>query len=91
MQVNGHFASKLDPLGLDNRPPNPELDPASFGFTEADMDREFYIGTELMSGFLATDRPIKTLREILERLRQTYCNTVGFEVSWPGAGVRILC
>jgi 2-oxoglutarate dehydrogenase E1 component len=30
----------LDPLGLDQRPPNPELDPASYGFTAADMDRE---------------------------------------------------
>lgn len=39
-QVNGHFAANLDPLGLDKRPPNRELDPASFGFTEADLDRE---------------------------------------------------
>lgn len=39
-KVNGHFAASLDPLGLDQRPPNPELDPASYGFSEADMDRE---------------------------------------------------
>lgn len=39
-QVNGHFATTLDPLGLDVRVPHPELDPASYGFTEADMDRE---------------------------------------------------
>ena len=39
-QVNGHFAAKLDPLELEARPRNPELDPASYGFSEADMDRE---------------------------------------------------
>jgi hypothetical protein len=39
-KVNGHFAAHLDPLGLDNRPPNPELDPANYGFSEADLDRE---------------------------------------------------
>lgn len=40
LQVSGHFAAQLDPLGLDKRPPYPTLDPAFYGFTEADMDRE---------------------------------------------------
>ncbi|KAF8071292.1 ogdh [Scenedesmus sp. PABB004] len=78
-QVNGHFAATLDPLGLDKRPPNPELDPASYGFTDADLDREFFLGTWSMSGFLNEDRPIRTLREILTRLRETYCGTIGYE------------
>jgi 2-oxoglutarate dehydrogenase complex dehydrogenase (E1) component-like enzyme len=39
-QVNGHFAAQLDPLGLDKRPLHTELDPATYGFSEADMDRE---------------------------------------------------
>jgi 2-oxoglutarate dehydrogenase E1 component len=38
--VNGHFAAQLDPLGLDMRLPPPELELATFGFTEADLDRE---------------------------------------------------
>ena len=39
-QVNGHLKSKLDPIGLDARPVPIELDPALYGFTEADLDRE---------------------------------------------------
>jgi hypothetical protein len=39
-QVNGHFAATLDPLGMDKRPPHPELDPSYYGFTDADLDRE---------------------------------------------------
>ena len=40
LQVNGHFMAKLDPLGLDQRPTPVELDPALYGFTDKDMDRE---------------------------------------------------
>jgi 2-oxoglutarate dehydrogenase complex dehydrogenase (E1) component-like enzyme len=39
-QVNGHSLANLDPLGLDNRPTPIELDPALYGFTEADLDKE---------------------------------------------------
>lgn len=39
-QVNGHFAANLDPLGLDTRPLPTELDPAFYGFTDKDLDRE---------------------------------------------------
>eukprot|EP00967_Tisochrysis_lutea_P037401 scaffold44962_cov18-Tisochrysis_lutea.AAC.3 len=39
-QVMGHFAAKLDPLELDKRIPPAELDPAYWGFTERDLDRE---------------------------------------------------
>jgi 2-oxoglutarate dehydrogenase E1 component len=40
MQVNGHFMAKLDPLGLATRPMPVELDPALYGFTDKDLDRE---------------------------------------------------
>lgn len=33
-----------------------------------------------MAGFLSENRPIRTLREILTRLRETYCGNIGFEV-----------
>ncbi len=39
-QVNGHFKAKLDPLGLDARPVPLELDPALYGFSDKDLDRE---------------------------------------------------
>lgn len=40
LQVLGHFAAKLDPLDLDKRVAPAELDPAYWGFTEHDLDRE---------------------------------------------------
>lgn len=40
LQVLGHYASNLDPLGLDKRVAPPELDPAYWGFKESDLDRE---------------------------------------------------
>ncbi len=40
-EVMGHFHAQLDPLGLDKRKKLPELDPAYYGFTDADMDREY--------------------------------------------------
>ena len=54
-----------------------ELDPATYGLTIWDLDREFLTGT-LMS---EDDQPQKmaTLREILETLRQTYCGKIGCE------------
>lgn len=40
LQVNGHYMAKLDPLGL-SKPPMPvELDPALYGFSDKDLDRE---------------------------------------------------
>ena len=78
-QVNGHSIANLDPLGLDNRPAPIELDPALYGFTEADLDREFFVGTWRMSGFLSEDRPVQTLRQVLLRLKQAYCGSVGYE------------
>lgn len=78
-QVNGHMKAKLDPLGLDKRTPPEDLDPALYGFTEADLDREFFLGVWRMSGFLSENRPVQTLRAILNRLEQAYCGTIGYE------------
>lgn len=78
-QVNGHMKAKLDPLGLEEREIPLDLDPALYGFTEADLDREFFLGVWRMSGFLSENRPVQTLRSILNRLEQAYCGTIGYE------------
>jgi 2-oxoglutarate dehydrogenase E1 component len=71
-RVRGHLAAKLDPLGLEGERHHPELDPKSYGFTEDDFDREFYVDGVL--GFQTA-----TLREILNAVRQTYCGSIGVE------------
>ena len=78
-QVNGHFMASLDPLGLEVRKVPIELDPALYGFSEADLDRQFFLGTWQMKGFLSEDNPVQTLRQILNRLRDAYCGNIGYE------------
>ncbi|XP_021295901.1 2-oxoglutarate dehydrogenase, mitochondrial-like [Herrania umbratica] len=78
-QVNGHLKANLDPLCLEEREIPDELDPAFYGFTETDLDREFFIGVWSMSGFLSENRPVQTLRSILTRLEQAYCGSIGYE------------
>ncbi|KAM0953283.1 putative oxoglutarate dehydrogenase (succinyl-transferring) [Dioscorea sansibarensis] len=78
-QVNGHMKAKLDPLGLEKRVIPDDLDLGLHGFTEADLDREFFLGVWRMSGFLSENRPVQTLREILNRLEQAYCGSIGYE------------
>jgi len=70
-RARGHRIASTDPLGAH---PSyfPELDPAHYGFGKADLDNR-YIAGDLPGG------PIQTLRQILERLRSTYCRSVGVE------------
>ncbi len=71
-RVRGHLEADLDPLGLKPREPHPELDPATYGFGDADMDRPIFI-----DNVLGLMRP--TLREILAVVRDTYCGRIGVE------------
>ncbi|RMH41599.1 MAG: 2-oxoglutarate dehydrogenase E1 component [Deltaproteobacteria bacterium] len=71
-RVRGHLAADLDPLGLLERPPHPELEPATYGFREADMDRP------MPAGGLYGVR-VATPREVLARLRRAYCGSIGLE------------
>ncbi|GIL41193.1 2-oxoglutarate dehydrogenase E1 component [Roseiterribacter gracilis] len=73
-RVRGHLLCTLDPLGIEKPKMNPDLDPATYGFTDADLDRPIYIADILSLG---TESP--TLRQILERLRRTYSGHVGVE------------
>jgi 2-oxoglutarate dehydrogenase E1 component len=64
--------ANLDPLNRHAKPEVPELDPAYYGFTEADMDATFETGS-----LVGAQR--MTLREILRQVRQTYCGSIGAE------------
>ncbi len=70
----GHRIADLDPLKRHEKPAVPELEPSSYGFTEADLNRAFHVGS-----FQGLGKPTATLREILDALRQTYCSTIGVE------------
>jgi len=41
----------------------------------------FFLGNWNQAGFLAEGRPTRTLREMLTRLRETYCASTGYEVN----------
>jgi 2-oxoglutarate dehydrogenase E1 component len=71
-RVRGHFHANLDPLNLEERKPHPELDPATYGFSDDDWDKEIYT-----HGVLGRQKA--TLREIMEILNRTYCGTIGLE------------
>jgi 2-oxoglutarate dehydrogenase E1 component len=71
-RVRGHLEADLDPLRLEKRGPYPELDYRSYGFTEADLDREIFI-----NNLLGHERA--ELRQIIAILRATYCGTIGVE------------
>lgn len=71
-RVRGHMRAELDPLKR-SQPTHPELDVAHYGFTEADLDRTFSART------LSAPTETLTLREILDRLRQTYCSSIGVQ------------
>jgi len=71
-RVRGHLEADLDPLGLKPIAPHPELDPTSYGFTEADFDRPIFINHVL-------GLEVATLRQILDVVRATYCGRIGVE------------
>ena len=70
-RVRGHLVARIDPLGLP-RPPQPELDPAFYGLTEEDQGRTF----STRSVYGASNQ---TLKGILDRLRNTYCRSIGVQ------------
>jgi 2-oxoglutarate dehydrogenase E1 component len=70
-RARGHRVAQTDPLG--GHPSYfPELDPAHYGFGDADQD-ELFLAGDLPGG------AVQRLREILGLLRATYCRTIGVE------------
>jgi 2-oxoglutarate decarboxylase len=70
-RVRGHVKADINPLGLEAYH-YPELDPAHYDFTIWDLDREFDTG-----GLGGVKRA--TLRDIIDMLRDTYCDQIGIE------------
>ncbi|HRW60136.1 MAG TPA: 2-oxoglutarate dehydrogenase E1 component, partial [Defluviicoccus sp.] len=71
-RVRGHLMANFDPLELEGGKYHPELDPKTYGFTEADLDRPIFIDNIL-------GLETATLREILAILKETYCGSIGVE------------
>ncbi len=69
----GQRWADLDPLKRTERPNIPDLDPAFFGFTDADQETVF----DTSNTFFGKTR--MSLRELLNALRETYCGTLGTE------------
>ncbi|MAP95859.1 MAG: 2-oxoglutarate dehydrogenase E1 component [Ponticaulis sp.] len=71
-RMRGHLAAELDPLRLNDRGEQPELDPETYGFSPDMWDRpiyiDFYLGMEYAS-----------VRQMVDVLKRTYCSTVGIE------------
>ncbi|VDC24550.1 2-oxoglutarate dehydrogenase E1 component [Pseudogemmobacter humi] len=71
-RIRGHLVADLDPLGMREQTPHPELDPASYGFSEADMDRPIFIDNVL--GLTHA-----SMRQIIDILKRTYCGTFALQ------------
>ena len=71
-RIRGHLAADLDPLGITDKGNHPELDPASYGFTDADMDRPIFI--DMVLGL-----EVASMRQIIDNVRRTYCGTFALQ------------
>src|SRR5205085_10226353 len=68
-RIRGHLFANVDPLGL-LPPPPPELEPENFGLTQEDLGKPF------ATGDFDVGVPTLPLREIVARLKRTYCRTI---------------
>jgi len=71
-RMRGHLHANLDPLGLAPPKDHEELHPSSYGFGPEDYDRKIFLDHVLGLDFA-------TIPEMIEILRRTYCDTIGFE------------
>ncbi len=67
----GHIIAQVDPLRQPKAAP-PELEPAYHGLTDADLDQPFACET-------MEPHRLLPLREIISRLRNTYCRSIGVQ------------
>lgn len=77
----GHLFTKTNPV-RDRRTYTPTLDIENFGLSETDLDTVFQAGEQI--GIGAT-----TLREIVQHLKETYCQSIGIEFMYMREPARI--
>jgi len=71
-RIRGHLAADLDPLGMRADTPHPELDPKTYGFMDADMDRPIFIDNVL-------GLQVASMRQIVDIVKRTYCGTFALQ------------
>jgi 2-oxoglutarate dehydrogenase E1 component len=71
-RIRGHLVADLDPLGMREQTPHPELDPKTYGFSDADMDRPIFIDNVL-------GLQVAPMRQIIEIVKRTYCGTFALQ------------
>jgi 2-oxoglutarate dehydrogenase E1 component len=54
------------------------VDYRSYGFTEEDLEREFFVDAHQLSGILARKKNWK-LRELIDAYKNAYCGKIGVE------------
>lgn len=69
----GHLIANIDPLGLYKGIANATLELSYYGFTDADLNTVFDVGT-----FTTLKKP-STLKEIYDALQKAYCGPIGIE------------
>jgi 2-oxoglutarate dehydrogenase E1 component len=72
-RFRGHQEANLDPLGVLKRPSVEDLDPAFHDLLESDRDIEFQTGS------LCFGSDVMKLGDIVDGLRETYCQSIGAE------------
>ncbi|WP_073437196.1 2-oxoglutarate dehydrogenase E1 component [Halomonas cupida] len=72
-RFRGHQKANIDPLGLRDPKPVPDLDLSFHQLSKSDLDTSFQTG----SFFLGEDEA--PLRVIVDALEQTYCRSIGCE------------
>ncbi|XP_037957099.1 2-oxoglutarate dehydrogenase, mitochondrial-like [Teleopsis dalmanni] len=79
-QIRGHNIARVDPLEInDTDVPDKRTTKAiyaSFNFDESDMEREFKLPS---TTFIGGDQSSLSLKDILSRLENVYCNKIGVE------------
>ncbi|MEM8582154.1 MAG: 2-oxoglutarate dehydrogenase E1 component, partial [Pseudomonadota bacterium] len=71
-RIRGHLIADIDPLGMRNQTPHPELDPKTYGFAESDMDRPIFIDQVL-------GLQVASMRQIMEIVKRTYAGTFALQ------------